>query len=130
MIQQRTQNRTHSIPLAALAAVSLIAPLTMSGCLVASSNHHTISGAYIQPGAVSRVRIDTTTTSEAEEILGQPSITTTNDDGSETWTWNWTETKDDGGAVFLIFAGSSEKTVSESVHIKFAEGVAVKKWRD
>jgi hypothetical protein len=102
----------------------------MSGCLVASSKTHRISGAYIQPGAVTNVKVNQTTSNEVEEILSTPSTVTQNDDGSETWTWNWTETKDDSGAVLLVFAGSSKKTIAKSVHIKFVDGVAVKKWRD
>jgi outer membrane protein assembly factor BamE (lipoprotein component of BamABCDE complex) len=114
----------------ALMTVVLAVPLTMSGCLIASSKHSNISGAYVQPGSVSKVKINHSTTTDVEEILGQPSIKSANDDGSETWDWNWTESKGDSGAVFLVFGGSSNKTITESVHIKFADGVAVKKWRD
>lgn len=123
---------TRTSTLAALSIAALALPMTMamSGCLVASSKESSISGAYVQPGAVSKVKVNTTTSTEVEEILGQPSNTVANDDGTETWTWDWTESKDDSGAVFLIFGGSSNKTVHESVHIKFADGVAVKKWRD
>jgi outer membrane protein assembly factor BamE (lipoprotein component of BamABCDE complex) len=128
----RPIHRTQSRTLAALSIVALAVPMTMtmSGCLIASSKESSISGAYVQPGAVSKVRVNTTTSSEVEEILGQPSNSVTNDDGTETWTWNWTKTTEDDGAVFLIFAGESEKTVHESVHIKFVDGIAVKKWRD
>jgi len=103
---------------------------SMTGCLVASSKAHSIHGAYVQPGTVSKVKLNATTRTEVEELMGQPSVTELNDDGSEVWTWNWSKTSDDSGAVFLIFAGSSNKTVSESVHIKFVDSVAVKKWRD
>lgn len=117
-----------------LAASTLILSLstlsTLPGCIVASSKSHSISGAYVQPGSIMKVKLNKTTSTEVEEILGQPSNITTDDDGSETWTWNWTETKDDAGAVFLIFAGSNNKTITESAHIKFVDGVVVKKWRD
>lgn len=122
--------RTHTI--AALAACLLV-PLsmtTMTGCLIASSKDSSIRGAYVQPNTVSKVKLNQTTMTEVEELMGQPSSSTLNDDGSETWTWNWSKTTDDSGAVFLIFAGSNEKTVHESVHVKFKDGVVVKKWRD
>lgn len=115
---------------AALATVALLAPLTMQGCLVSSSKQQSISGAYVQPGTVSKVQLNKSTMAEVEDLMGQPSVTKANDDGTETWTWNWSKTTDDSGAVFLIFAGNSEKTVHESVHMKFKDGVVVKKWRD
>lgn len=120
-------HRTHKA--LALAACLLI-PMTMAGCLVASSKESSIRGAYVQPNTVSKVRLNQTTMTEVEELMGTPSNSTLNDDGSETWTWNWSKTTDDSGAVFLIFAGNSEKTVHESVHVKFVDGVVVKKWRD
>lgn len=121
-------NRT--VITAASSALLLLVPMTMSGCLIASSKDSHISGAYVQPGAVSQVKINSTTTTQVEELLGLPSTTSSNDDGTETWTWKWTKRTEDDGAVFLIFAGDNDKTVHESVHIKFADGVAIKKWRD
>ncbi|MCA9275236.1 MAG: hypothetical protein KDA29_04345 [Phycisphaerales bacterium] len=115
---------------AVLSTVALLAPLTMSGCLISSSNQQSVSGAYVQPGTVSKVQLHESTMAEVEELMGQPSASKVNDDGTETWTWNWSKTTDGSGTVFLIFSGSSEKTVHESVHVKFKDGVVVKKWRD
>jgi outer membrane protein assembly factor BamE (lipoprotein component of BamABCDE complex) len=120
--------RTAATVLATAALMTL--PLTMSGCLIASSKESSIHGAYVQPGTVSKVKLNQTSMTEVEELMGQPSSSTLNDDGTETWTWNWHKTTEDSGAVFLIFAGDSEKTVHESVHVKFKDGVVVKKWRD
>lgn len=104
--------------------------MTMSGCLISSSRSSHINGAYVQPGAVSQVELNTSTKADVEQIMGQPSFKKAHDDGSETWTWHWTESKGSSGSVLFIFGGSSEKTVTESVHIRFEDGVAVKKWRD
>lgn len=120
----------HPSRTAVLLAAAVLTPSTMSGCLVSSSRANKIEGAYVQPGAVSRVQVDETTTTETEEILGQPSFRKANDDGTETWSWHWTETKGESGTVLLIFSGNSKKTVTESVHVKFKDGVAIKKWRD
>ena len=120
-------NRTST---AIAAAALLTVPMTMSGCLIASSKEQSIRGAYVQPGTVSKVHINETTTTEVEELMGQPSTTKANDDGTETWTWSWSKRTEDEGAVFLIFAGENEKTVHESVHVKFRDGVAIRKWRD
>lgn len=117
--------------LPAIATACLLAStLALGGCLIASSKESRISGAYVQPNTVSKVHLNETTALEVEELLGLPSNTTTNDDGSETWNWNWSKHTDDDGAVFLVFGGSTEKTIHESVHIKFIDGIAVKKWRD
>ncbi len=118
------------LSLAVSAAALLTIPMTMSGCLVYSAKSTKTTGAYVAPNAVSHVELNQTTQIEVEEILGQPSSTTTNDDGSETWTWNWTDTKGEGSTVFLLFAGGSKEIVDQSVHIKFRDGVVVKKWRD
>jgi len=108
----------------------LASTFLLGGCLVSSAKATRIDGAYVQPNMVSKVRINQTTTQEVEELLGIPSNTTDNDDGSETWTWNWTKQSGNAGAVFLIFAGEKEKVIHESVRIKFVDGIAVKKWRD
>ena len=120
----------HPITKASIVALATLAPLTMSGCLVSSSRASKIDGAYVQPNAVSKVRVHDSTMTDVEQILGQPSTRVTNDDGSELWTWNWTETKGESGSVLLIFSGSSKKTVAESVNVKFQDGIAVRKWRD
>ncbi|MBL4591853.1 MAG: hypothetical protein JKY96_07830 [Phycisphaerales bacterium] len=118
------------LSLAVSAAAITIIPLTMSGCLIYSAKSSKTTGAYAAPIAVSQIVINQSTQTEVEEILGQPSSTTANDDGTETWTWNWTDTKGEGSRVFLLFAGNSKETIDQSVHIKFRDGVAIKKWRD
>ncbi|MBL4809585.1 MAG: hypothetical protein JKY43_05960 [Phycisphaerales bacterium] len=108
----------------------LASTMLLGGCLVSSAKATRIDGAYVQPNTVSKVKINHTTAQEVEELLGLPSTMSDNDDGSETWTWNWTKESGDAGAVFLIFAGEKVKVIHESVHIKFVDGIAVKKWRD
>ncbi|MEX0875969.1 MAG: hypothetical protein WD114_00795 [Phycisphaerales bacterium] len=115
----------------ALAITALLAlPLAIPGCLISSNKSTRIDGAYVHPGTVTQIRLHQTTAAETEEIMGAPSFKNTHDDGAETWTWNWTESKDSSGSLFLVFGGSSEKTVTESVHVQFKNGVVVKKWRD
>jgi len=112
------------------AAGLMLLPLTISGCLISSSRSSHIDGAYVQPAAVSQVEVSESTKADVEQIMGQPSFKKVHDDGGETWTWHWTESKGSSGSLFLIFGGSSEKTVAESVHVRFEDGVVVKKWRD
>tara|TARA_R110000782_G_scaffold24264_8_gene62818 strand:+ start:1591 stop:1950 length:360 start_codon:yes stop_codon:yes gene_type:complete len=114
-------------PAVALAAAAL---LTLPGCLVVSGKETTLSGAYAAPQDVAQVRIGTTTIDEAVAILGEPSERTADDAGNETLHYHWTKESADGGAVFLIFAGGSNTTVEQSLHIAFKDGVAARKWRD
>ena len=117
-------------PTAIALAALLTLPLTMTGCLINSSRSSHINGAYVQPGAVSQVEVNASTKADVEQIMGQPSFKKAHDDATETWTWHWTESKGSSGSVLFIFGGSSEKTVTESVHVQFKDGVVVKKWRD
>lgn len=114
-----------------LASTCLLVPaLMLGGCLLSASRESEISGAYVRPYATTQIKLHQTTIEETEELLGLPSIAIDNDDGSETWTWNWTKHTDSSGAVLILFSGSNESTVHESVSIMFVDGVAVKKWRD
>ncbi len=120
----------HTVKLAFLASASAAMLLTMSGCLITSSKGTTFSGAYVEPSSFSQVHLNQTTTTEAEDILGQPTTRTPNDDGTETWTWNWTSTKKDRGMVLFVFSSRNRETVEESTHIKFKDNIAIRKWRD
>lgn len=113
-----------------LASAALIAcPLAMSGCLVSRSKEVSYSGAPIEYGELSRVRINQSTTTDVENLLGPPTTTATNGDGTETWTWRWRKTTEGEGRVFLLFAGEKSMSEDKAVHIKFRDGIAVNKWR-
>jgi hypothetical protein len=115
---------------ALVSAVLLASPAFLGGCLLSQSKSTSISGAYVQPSDLSRVKIDRSTEDDVLDILSEPTTRKENKDGSETWTWNWTRKERGSGSLFLIFAGSSDKHIEESAHIIFEHGVAVDKWRD
>lgn len=114
----------------AVSAVLLASPMLINGCLFSQSKSTKISGAYVQPSDLSRVKLHDSTQDEVLNVLSEPTARTENDDGTETWTWNWTRKERGSGSLFLIFAGSSDKHIEESAHITFDHGVAVDKWRD
>ncbi len=116
--------------LALVSAVLLASPAMLGGCLLSQDKSTSISGAYVQPSDLSRVKLDKSTQDDVLGILSEPTSRKKNDDGSETWTWNWTKREHGSGSLFLIFSGSSEKHVEESAHITFEHGVATDKWRD
>ncbi len=111
----------------ATAAASLI---VLPGCLVTSSKEQSYTGAYVSPSDARHVVTGRSTTAEVEERLGTPSSIIANDDGTETWTWDWTKRRKKSGSVFLIAAGSKDETTESSLHVQFKDGVAIRKWRD
>jgi hypothetical protein len=115
---------------ALVSAILLASPAFLGGCLLSQSKSTSISGAYVQPSDLSRVKIYRSTEDDVLDILSEPTTRKENTDGSETWTWNWTRKERGSGSLFLIFAGSSDKHIEESAHITFEHGVAVDKWRD
>ncbi len=105
---------------------------TSPGCvnLVTSNRHQSITGAYVEPRDAARVVIGRTTPEQTAELLGQPTRTAANDDGSETWTWSWRQERSSSGGVFLLGHGSSAETLQKSFHVLFKDGVAARKWQD
>jgi len=116
--------------LLALTSAALLAmPVAMSGCLVSRSKEVSYSGSRIDYGELSKVRINQSTTTEVESLLGPPTTTADSGEGTETWTWNWRKRTEGEGRVFLLFSGEKSKSEEASVHIKFRDGIAVDKWR-
>ena len=119
-------------PTLAVAALTLtaIAPLTMTGCLAGHHTSSSIDGAYVQPSNLSRVRKHSSTKNDVLQALGEPTSRAENDDGTETWSWNWTRREQGSGHLIFIFNTSSDKEVDESVHILFEDDLVKDKWRD
>ncbi len=105
-----------ALPLLAAAAI-------LPGCLVVSGHESTISGAYVAKEDLFNIEPGQTTQADVQRTLGPPTTRKANDDGTERWTYRWREEKESGGAVFLIFAGGSEKTIVSEVAITFRDGV-------
>lgn len=115
--------------IAALTLASL-APLTLTGCLASHHTSSSIAGAYVQPSDLSRVRKHASTKDDVLQILGEPTKRMTNDDGTDTWTWQWTRKEQDSGHLIFIFNSSSSKEIDESAHVLFEYDVVKDKWRD
>ena len=113
-----------------VSAVLLASPLMLSGCLLSQDRSTQINGAYVQPTELSRVKLHKSTQDDVLQVLSEPTSRQDNKDGTETWTWNWTRREQGSGSLFLIFSGSSDKHIEESVHITFDHGIAIDKWRD
>lgn len=113
-----------------IVAAGVASMLVLPGCLVHSSKHQSYTGAYVDPTDARQVVVGRSTMDQVEQRLGTPSSTITNDDGSETWNWDWTTRKKKSGSVFLIASGQKDETTESSLHVQFKDGVATRKWRD
>ncbi len=99
----------------------LLVPL--GGCLVVAESETTVSGAYIAREDLFSIRPGSTTQEEVLRSFGPPTSRTQHDDGSESWIYRWTEEKESGGALFLIFAGESRRSITDSVTIVIRDGI-------
>lgn len=106
-----------------LPVVLLAVGTALGGCLFVSGSETTIAGAYVAKEDLFNIRPGQTTQDDVRRTLGPPTSSATLDNGSERWVYRWTEEKESGGAIFLIFAGGSEKTIFEQVAITFVGGV-------
>lgn len=104
-------------------SVALGSVLTLGGCLVASHHESRIEGAYVANEDLFKIKPGVTTQDEVAQRLGPPSSRTTNDDGSARWVYRWSKTTEGSGAVFLVFAGHSQKEVVGEIAISFRDGV-------
>ncbi len=105
---------------AILLAATLIA---LPGCLISSRSNTTASGRTLSPQDSRSIQLGKTTGDELISSFGEPTARTDRPDGSATWKWCRTETRNSSGAVFLIFGGSSTRTESNCAVVELSHGV-------
>src|SRR5215203_3934545 len=96
-------NATYRRRLRAITLLPLISILLLSGCLVSSTSHQTVSGNYVPENTFDRIKPGETTSSWVKATLGEPSTKEKADDTTEVWKYSYTEVKEGSGAIFLIF---------------------------
>jgi len=110
--------------------IAIAAAGAMGGCLVSGHSNTQTSGAYVGPSTFSQVEPGTTRIDWVLATFGNPSSTTTLDDGSEIWKWEYTKTKSGRGSVFVLYSGSDSSTSQSAAFVQVRDGVVVKAWRD
>lgn len=112
--------------LAALAGCCLILP----GCLIVSGKSFDESGVRISDSTFQQVEIGQTSEAWVRATLGEPSscVDVEGSPGVRVLRYEYVETHKSGGAVFLIFAGGSEKTHRSSSYFEFTDGVLTRYW--
>jgi outer membrane protein assembly factor BamE (lipoprotein component of BamABCDE complex) len=103
--------------------------LLAGGCLVMSNSEERRTGKYVSQATFEQIKPGATTSAWVLATLGEPT-TKTKASGSEVWKWEYTETKESGGAIFLIFGGRSTKESNGAAYVELKDGVVANAWRD
>jgi outer membrane protein assembly factor BamE (lipoprotein component of BamABCDE complex) len=121
---KRSTSSRHVLTLAVVASLPGLA-----GCLVSSNTTQSQSGKYVSDRTWRQIDEGETSAAWIEATLGEPSERKRLDDRTEIWKWNYTETKNSSGHIFLLFDGSSNKEKQGAAIVELRNGVVVKKWR-
>jgi hypothetical protein len=119
-------NRFASI--AAGAAVSLAA----GGCLIVTGNTHHETGVRVSDSTLSQVEPGKTTEAWLLATLGEPTARTRIecDRKVEILRYEHSTHKSSGGAVFLIFAGGSDRSDRSVAYFEVTDGIVTRAWRE
>ena len=117
--------------LLAVAAVGLFVGGS-AGCLVVSGSSIEESGIRVTDSTFKQVQIGETTSDWLVATLGDPTTRTPVSDVPhvEILKYEYTERTSKGGAVFLIFAGGSEKTRTRTTYFEVTDGVVSRYWTE
>jgi len=102
---------------------------TSAGCLIVSNKEVSKSGVEVSENTLAQIEPGKTTGDWLQTTLGPPTVQSKLSNGNEIWRYTYTETKSSGGAVFLIFAGSDEKSVEHAVMFELKDGIVQRSWR-
>jgi hypothetical protein len=110
--------------LALLAApVALLAMATMPGCLVGGSSNTVTTGSTIPNTDIPDIVIGQTTGQDLLGRYGAPSTRIDRPDGTSTWRWCQTTTKNGGATVFLVLASSNSTVNTRCASIDLKDGI-------
>jgi len=125
-----TQNRSgRLIKIAGTSCALALAAAALPGCLINSSNNEHYSGTYVSEATFNRIEPGTTTKQWVLGTLGEPSVKTNLEDGSELWKWQYSKTKQSSGSVLFIFGGSSSSETGGAAYVQMRDGIVTKAWR-
>lgn len=116
-----------------LTAAVMAGSLTLlSGCLVSSRSHSHESGVRISAATLEQIQIGKTTEGWLRAMLGEPSSVTDIPDrpGQRILRYTHRIEKGSGGAVFLIFAGSSKEVTTSRTYFEITDGIVTRYWTE
>ena len=106
-----------------LVAGVVLAATTLTGCLVASQHRVDVTGREVSKAEFDSIKAGVTSEREVLEMFGPATSTTPMSDGGVMHTWTATKREEKEGAVFLIFASSTEKTTRQSLNVTCKDGL-------
>jgi len=110
-------------------SVILLGLAINTGCLVGGSSTVKRDGKYVGEDTLAQIQPGKTGKAWILATLGDPSEKKELEPGHELWKYSYKETKEGGGYVFLIFAGSDKTVTGGNVFVEFKDDTVSKSWR-
>ena len=88
-----------SVAARTLCSLAFLAALSLSGCLISRHSHESVSGTEVSEQTFNRIEPGVTTRQWIIGTLGEPTLKTPLEDGSELWKWQYAKTKSSSGAL-------------------------------
>jgi outer membrane protein assembly factor BamE (lipoprotein component of BamABCDE complex) len=106
--------------------------LAMTGCLIMSGKSIDESGTRVTHNTLNQVETGVTTEAWVRATLGAPSEETVVEDYNHVRILRYDHVveKSEGGAVFLLFAGGSDKRTVTRSYFEITNGVVTKFWKE
>lgn len=95
----------------------------LPGCLVSSRSNQSSSGVALSAADVRSITVGQTTGDQLVQSFGAPTERTDRPDGSATWKWCRTETRQSSGSVFLVLGSSSSRSTTACTAVDLKDGV-------
>ena len=114
------------------AAAGLLAATLLGGCLVTSTNQVQTRGTQVSQATLNQVEPGETTAGWLLAALGEPTERTPAPDqpGVEIWKYVHTVQDSGSGTVFLVFAGSHDRSRRTTTFFELSDGVVKRFWKE
>jgi outer membrane protein assembly factor BamE (lipoprotein component of BamABCDE complex) len=109
-----------------------LAASLLGGCLVTSSNQVQTRGTQVSPATLRQVEPGETTESWLLATLGEPSERTPvpGQSGVEILKYVYSVQDSGSGTVFLVFAGSHDRSRRTTTYFELTDGVVTRFWKE
>jgi outer membrane protein assembly factor BamE (lipoprotein component of BamABCDE complex) len=106
--------------------------VAIPGCLVTSGKSIEESGVRVTASTLEQIEPGVTTEAWVRATLGEPTAVTVVEgrENVRVLRYDYTVTKSEGGAVFLLFAGGSTSKTTTRSFFEFTDGVVSRCWTE
>jgi len=123
----RMRHSSRRVRVASIALFALTGAAS-PGCLISSHSQESRTGTYVSENTFDQIKPGETTAGWVLATLGEPS-SKSSAEGRVIWKYAYTERRDSGGAIFLIFGSSKTTETEHTAFVELKDGVVVNKWR-